>query len=220
MKIAIYTLVASIASASAFAPSHIQNAGHLSTELNARPKLAAKKAAAGKKAVAGKNEPAVTFPAIKFPWEKTEPVAAPKASTVKKGRSKLAKSPSVFDRVSNMDLYAPVKTQNDYGARRGKNLSQGKLAQNSYVPSGMSKAEYQKVRQKDKKKKDDFYNYNVEKGGKFKFFYDFYKNRGTDTKDNWRDVTNKHTMAKTKYDWQGDSDMAGGGSSGSRFTGR
>jgi len=230
MKITICTLVASIASVSAFAPSTLQNVG-FDTELNARPKLATKNVVAGKKTVASKkvvagkkivagnanavkNAPAITFPKpnIKFPWDKPEPepVTAKKGSRVKKSRAKVAaKSPTIADRVFNMDLYAPVADQNDYGARRNKKLTKGKLSQKSYVPAGMSKAQYEKVRAKDVKKKNDFYEYNVKKGGKFKFFYDFYKNRGTDTKDDWRDVTNSHTMAKTKYDWQGDEDKAG-----------
>jgi len=225
MKIATYALVASIASVTAFAPSQFQNAGHYNTEINARPKLATKKVGTGKKPVATKakavkKEPAITFPAVKLPWDNSKPVTAKKVTPVKKGRAKVAaRGPSLFDRVSNMDLYAPVANQNDYGARKGKNLSQGKLSQRSYVPAGMTKVEYEKIRQRDQKKKDDNYSYNVAKGGKFKLFYDFYKNRGTDTDANWRDVTNKHTMAKTKYDWQGDSDLAGGGS-GTRFTGR
>jgi len=210
---------------SAFTPSLLQSTGHLSTELNARPKLATKKAGAGKKTVAakgGKDAPAISFPKVTFPWDsKPEPVE--KVSSVKKstGRAKLGqKSPTISDRIFNMDLYAPVANQNDYGARKGKKLTQGKLSQKSYVPAGMSKAQYEKIRSKDKRKKDDTYAYNVEKQGRYNLFYEFYKNRGTDTKENWRDVTNKHTMAKTKYDWQGDNDMAGGGSGGSRFTGR
>jgi len=219
MKISI-TLVACIASASAFAPSLKNAAHHSSTKLNARPKLTAKKDAPvkkGSKPVSGQKAPAVTFPkpSIQFPWDKPEPVASKKGVTVKKGRSKVdSKGPSLTQRVFEMDLYAPVANQNDYGARNKKNLKAGQLAKKSYVPAGMSKAQYEKVRAKDVKTKKDNYDRNVAKGGVFSDFYDFYKNRGTDLKDNWRGVTNSHTMAKTKYDWQGDDDMAGGRSLG------
>jgi len=218
MKIATFTLAASIASVSAFAPSSLRSVGHFDTELNARPKLATKKGGAGKNALkAGANEPAITFHALNFPWDKPEPEppTVKRGATLKRGKT-TQKKQSIFDRVSNMDLYAPVANQNDYGARSGKKLAQGKLSQRSYVPSGMSKAQYEKIRCKDKKKKDENYAYNVKKGGKFNLFYEFYIKRGTDKNGDWKDVTNKHTMAKTKYDWQGDDDMGGFGSSAGR----
>merc|ERR1740136_522709 len=82
-----------------------------------------------------------------------------------------------------MDLYAPVANQNDYGARRKKDLKTGSLSKNSYVPAGLTKAQYEKIRNKDTKKKSDNYERNVAKAGKFSDFYAFYKNRGTDLKD-------------------------------------
>ena len=211
MKSTSITLVACIASASAFAPSSVNNIALHSTELNARPKLA-KKSTAG----AEKSQPAVSFqkPSFQLPWDKPEPVTATKGKPVKKGRGKLADkggNTRLAQRVFDMDLYAPVADQNDYGARRKKDLKTGSLSKNSYVPAGLTKAQYEKIRNKDTKKKSDNYERNVAKAGKFSDFYAFYKNRGTDLKDTWRDVTNSHTMAKTKYDWQGDDDKAGGG---------
>jgi len=214
------TLVACIASASAFVPSTLQNAAQHSTELNARPKLVNKKAAVGKakagaKAVAGNKQAAISFPAPKFqfPWDKTEEVAPVKAVGGKKGKAKLADKTggkTVSARIFEMDLWAPVADSNNYGARSKKNLvANGQLSKKSYVPQGLTKAQYEKVRAKGAKTKKDNYDRNVAKAGKFSDFYAFYKNRGTDTKDNWRDVTNSHTMAKTKYDWQGDEDKAG-----------
>merc|ERR1719491_1447833 len=213
------TLVACIASASAFAPSALQNVAQRNTELNAKPKLANKKAAVGKtkaaggKPVAGNKKAAISFPTpqFSFPWDKTEAVAPVKAAPGKKGRSKLAdkkKGTSISSIVFDMDLFAPVSDQNDYGARRKMNLKAGELSKRSYVPAGLTKAQYEKARAKDVKKKDK-YDYNVSKAGKFSDFYAFYKNRGTDTKDSWRDVTNSHPMAKPKFDWQGDDDLAG-----------
>jgi len=152
---------------------------------------------------------------------KTEDVAPVKAVGGKKGKAKLAEKKSggrsLSSVVFDMDLWAPVADSNNYGARNKKKLvANGKLAKKSYVPQGLSKAQYEKVRAEGAKKKKDNYDRNVAKAGKFSDFYAFYKNRGTDTKDSWRDVTNSHTMAKTKYDWQGDDDMGGFGSSSGR----
>jgi len=118
---------------------------------------------------------------------------------------------TVSQAVFEMDLYNPVKTQNDYGARRKKNITTGKLSKNSYVPAGMTQEQYAKMRTGEAKAKKDRYNKYVAAGDEYNLFFDFYKNRGTDKNSNWRSDTNGHTMAKTKYDWDGDSDIAGGG---------
>merc|ERR1711971_935581 len=106
-----------------------------------------------------------------------------------------------------MDLFAPVATQNDYGARKSKKLTTGKLSGNSYVPDGLTKAQYEAVRNKDSKK-------NVAKAGKFLDYTKFYLDRGTDVKQDWYSrVDGGHRMAKTKYDYsgtQGDEPEFGG----------
>jgi len=157
----------------------------------------------------------VPKPGIKFPWDKAEAAVPAKATAVKKGKAKLSEKnvggKSLTQRVFEMDLFAPVSDQNDYGARRKKNLvANGQLAKKSYVPEGLTKAQYEKVRAQGAKKKKDNYDRNVAKAGKFQDYTEFYTKRGTDLKDNWRDVTNSHTMAKTKYDWQTGDDMAAG----------
>jgi len=219
--VATIYLAATIASASAFAPSPLNNAAVHITELNARPKLANKKAAVSK--ASSDKKAAISFPkpnlpSFQLPWDKPEAVTPVKAVKGKKGKAKVADKKggkTVSARIFEMDLWAPVADSNDYGARRKKNLvANGQLSKKSYVPAGMTKAQYEKVRAKGAKTKKDNYDRNVAKAGKFSDFYAFYKNRGTDTKDSWRDVTNSHTMAKTKYDWQGDDDMGGFGSTG------
>lgn len=108
-----------------------------------------------------------------------------------------------------MDLWAPVSDSNDYGARGKKNLKVGKLGDNSYVPAGLSKAAYQKVRDADQAKKNSNYQKNVAKAGKFSDYTAFYMKRGTDTSESWaKSVTKGHDMAKTKYDWSGQKNEA------------
>eukprot|EP00543_Licmophora_paradoxa_P001075 CAMPEP_0202445224 /NCGR_PEP_ID=MMETSP1360-20130828/4086_1 /ASSEMBLY_ACC=CAM_ASM_000848 /TAXON_ID=515479 /ORGANISM="Licmophora paradoxa, Strain CCMP2313" /LENGTH=135 /DNA_ID=CAMNT_0049061409 /DNA_START=54 /DNA_END=461 /DNA_ORIENTATION=+ len=104
-----------------------------------------------------------------------------------------------------MDLFAPNSQQNDYGARNNKKLQQGKITEKSYIPAGLSKAEYEKLRSAETKKKADNYAKNVAKAGKFIDYTDWYTKRGTDVGDGWfKSATNGHTMAKTKYDWSGE----------------
>merc|ERR1712232_15597 len=101
--------------------------------------------------------------------------------------------------------FAPKANQNDYGARRGKNMKQGTLSRNSYVPAGLSRAQYAAFRKKEQQKKAANYNRNVAKAGVFIDYTDWYIQRGTDIKQDWKEtVTNGHRMAKTKYDWQGE----------------
>merc|ERR1712194_865966 len=90
------------------------------------------------------------------------------------------------------DLFAPVKTQNDYGARNKKKLS-----------IGMSAEQYNKIRNKDLMAKKRNYAKNVAKAGVFEDYTDWYLARGTDKNQSWaKSVTKGHRMAKTKYDWQ------------------
>jgi len=122
------------------------------------------------------------------------------------GTSSTALNESLFRTLSNMDLWAPVKDSNSYGARSKKNIKTGKLTSNSYVPSGLSKAQYEKVRSDADAKKDARYAKNVKKAGKFLGFSVFYQKRGTKVGGEWMDEPNRgHDMAKTKYDWSVDS---------------
>jgi hypothetical protein len=71
----------------------------------------------------------------------------------------------------------------------------------------LTKAEYEKIRDRDLKKKEENYKKNVAKAGKFIDFTDWYKKRGTDISDAWiKDVTRGHNMVKTKYDYSGSKD--------------
>ena len=127
---------------------------------------------------------------------------------VSEGRASTQLSESLFDKIFGMDLFEPVKTQNDYGARNSKNLKQGKITSSSYVPSGLSAAEYQKFRDAEAAKKKANYERNVKKAGIFTDYTEWYKKRGTDLNMDWKKnkATLGHQMAKTKYDWSGDSD--------------
>eukprot|EP00593_Proboscia_inermis_P007035 CAMPEP_0171311760 /NCGR_PEP_ID=MMETSP0816-20121228/22044_1 /TAXON_ID=420281 /ORGANISM="Proboscia inermis, Strain CCAP1064/1" /LENGTH=170 /DNA_ID=CAMNT_0011796757 /DNA_START=98 /DNA_END=610 /DNA_ORIENTATION=+ len=115
---------------------------------------------------------------------------------------------TIFQTISEMDLFAPKSTQNDYGARGKKKLTTGKIkAGSSYIPDGLTVKQYEALRNKEDKKKDANYARNVAKAGKFLDYTDFYIKRGTDTTDTWiNSVTRGHDMAKTKYDWSGKTD--------------
>uniref|UniRef100_A0A7S1VRA8 PS II complex 12 kDa extrinsic protein n=1 Tax=Grammatophora oceanica TaxID=210454 RepID=A0A7S1VRA8_9STRA len=114
-----------------------------------------------------------------------------------------------FENIFGMDLFAPNPNVNTYGARSKKKLGGGKLGAKSYVPAGLSKSEYEKVRSADQKVKDERYAKNVKKAGKFQDYTKFYIQRGTDTSDSWiKSVTRGHDMAKTKYDWSGKTETA------------
>lgn len=89
-------------------------------------------------------------------------------------------------------------------------LKVGKIGDSSYVPSGLTAAEYNKVREQEAAKKAANYKKNVAKAGKFLDYTDFYTKRGTDKNENWfKSVTRGHDMAKTKYDWSGTNDAKG-----------
>lgn len=132
---------------------------------------------------------------------------APQMSNVR-ASTELAEKKSFFKTVFDMDLFAPVADQNDYGARNKKQLATAKLGSQSYVPAGLTKAQYEAVRSGDDQKKNSNYAKNVAKAGKFLDYTDFYTKRGTDVTDAWnKSVTKGHRMAKTKFDWSGNTDQ-------------
>jgi len=122
-------------------------------------------------------------------------------------RSSTQLSESFFDKVFNMDLFEPQKDQNNYGQYKKKGIKVGALSNKSYVPAGMSKAQYEKLRAAEQKKKDANYNRNAKKAGVFEDYTAFYTKRGTDTKQAWyKDPNRGHRMAKTKYSFDTDND--------------
>eukprot|EP00584_Thalassiosira_punctigera_P002520 CAMPEP_0172541420 /NCGR_PEP_ID=MMETSP1067-20121228/12222_1 /TAXON_ID=265564 ORGANISM="Thalassiosira punctigera, Strain Tpunct2005C2" /NCGR_SAMPLE_ID=MMETSP1067 /ASSEMBLY_ACC=CAM_ASM_000444 /LENGTH=141 /DNA_ID=CAMNT_0013327455 /DNA_START=68 /DNA_END=490 /DNA_ORIENTATION=+ len=109
---------------------------------------------------------------------------------------------SLFKKISNLDLWAPVADSNDYGGRNKKNLKTGTLTDRSYVPSGLTKAQYEKIRSEADAKKAANYQKNVKKAGVFQDYTEFYLKRGSDENGSWLQMPNRgHDMAKTKYDW-------------------
>eukprot|EP00551_Chaetoceros_affinis_P012681 CAMPEP_0203663896 /NCGR_PEP_ID=MMETSP0090-20130426/1396_1 /ASSEMBLY_ACC=CAM_ASM_001088 /TAXON_ID=426623 /ORGANISM="Chaetoceros affinis, Strain CCMP159" /LENGTH=158 /DNA_ID=CAMNT_0050526941 /DNA_START=62 /DNA_END=538 /DNA_ORIENTATION=+ len=118
-----------------------------------------------------------------------------------------AEKKSFFKTVFDMDLFAPKADQNDYGARSKKTLTRGEITGKSYIPAGLTAEQYKKIRAAEDKKKADNYQRNVKKAGVFEDYTEFYKKRGTDVGESWfKSPTRGHRMAKTKYDWSGDSD--------------
>merc|ERR1712137_935774 len=106
-----------------------------------------------------------------------------------------------------MDLFNPVKDQNNYGARDKKNLKQGSIGKGSYVPDGLTASQYNAIRSQEKSKADSNYKRNVAKAGKFLGYDEFYLQRGTDLGGAWKkSATLGHRMAKTKYDYSGEKD--------------
>jgi membrane protein involved in colicin uptake len=80
-------------------------------------------------------------------------------------------------------------------------LKQGKIGAGSYVPNGLTAAQYQKVRDQEASKKKSNYERNVKKAGVYEDYTEFYVKRGTDTSQKWyKSVTRGHRMAKLKYD--------------------
>merc|ERR1712228_710552 len=116
--------------------------------------------------------------------------------------TELFEKKTLFRRISEMDLFAPKADQNMYGARNKKDLSVGKITEGkSYIPSGLSASQYEKIRAEQDAKKKANYQRNVAKAGKFQDYTEFYKKRGTDTSQGWiKSVTRGHEMVKTKYD--------------------
>lgn len=83
-------------------------------------------------------------------------------------------------------------------------MAVGKISENSYIPAGLTKAQYEEIRKAEKAKKDAQYQKNVAKAGKFLGFDEFYEKRGTNLDQDWiKSPTKGHLMAKTKYDWSG-----------------
>lgn len=112
---------------------------------------------------------------------------------------------SIFTKLSNMDLWAPVSDSNNYGARGRKNIKTGTLTSKSYIPSGLTKEQYEKIRKDADAKKAANYQKNVKKAGIFQDYTEFYMKRGSDENGSWMKLPNLgHTMAKTKYDWSGE----------------
>jgi hypothetical protein len=111
---------------------------------------------------------------------------------------------SLAGRIFDLDLFAPVADQNDYGARSKKKIVTGKITDKSYVPSGLTKAQYEKIRAEERARKEANYTAKMAKAGLFEDFTEWYKQRGTDLNQSWiKSVTRGHTMVKTKYDWSG-----------------
>lgn len=78
------------------------------------------------------------------------------------------------------------------------------LAPQSYVPAGLTAAQYNAQRSKERSAKEKNYQKNVAKAGKFEDYTDFYLKRGTDQNGSWLKAANRgHKMVKTKYDWDG-----------------
>lgn len=116
---------------------------------------------------------------------------------------------SLFKKISNLDLWAPVSDSNDYGGRAKKNVKTGSLTDRSYVPSGLTKAQYEKIRADTDAKKAANYQKNVNKAGIFQDYTEFYTKRGSEENGSWLKMPNRgHDMAKTKYDWSGETNTA------------
>jgi hypothetical protein len=78
-------------------------------------------------------------------------------------------------------------------------LKTGKLGSNSYVPAGLTAAQYQKIRDAEEAKKNANYEKNVKKAGKFLDFTKFYTQRGTDLNQAWAKQPGRgHTFAKVR----------------------
>jgi hypothetical protein len=133
---------------------------------------------------------------------------APSQQSAGSSTQLFAEKKSFFKTVFEMDLFSPKADQNDYGARNKKNNKIGTIeGGKSYVPSGLSADQYNKLRAGEAKKKADNYQRNVKKAGVFEDYTEFYKKRGTDVGEGWfKSPTRGHRMAKTKYDWSGDGD--------------
>lgn len=106
-----------------------------------------------------------------------------------------------------MDLWAPRKDSNKYGARAKKNLKQGSIGANGYVPDGLTAAQYNSIRQKEAAAKQAKYEEKKSKAFKFLDFTDFYLKRGTSEGGSWLKAPGRgHEFVKTKYDWSGKKD--------------
>ncbi|GMI09572.1 hypothetical protein TrLO_g1309 [Triparma laevis f. longispina] len=139
------------------------------------------------------------------------PVHQASSTSLSAAKKEPASGKSVSRSIFDMDLWkerAAGGVGNEYGnrANKEKQFGWGKIGKvqegSSYVPSGLTAAQYNDIRAKQKSKKDANYAKNVAKAGKFEDYTDFYLKRGTDTGGSWlKDVTRGHRMVKTKYDW-------------------
>lgn len=94
-----------------------------------------------------------------------------------------------------------------YSIPHYRQIKTGSLGSNSYIPAGLTKEQYEKIRARDDKKKAANYEKNVKKAGKFLDYTQFYLDRGTDVGEKWfKSPTRGHRMAKTKFDWSGRTD--------------
>lgn len=85
---------------------------------------------------------------------------------------------------------------------------QGSLGSNSYVPAGLTPAQYANIRAADAKKAESNYQKNAAKAGKFLKLDAFYRARGTEEGGKWLKAPAKgHNMVKTKYDFGGSGNM-------------
>jgi len=194
MKTSALIIVTCVASASAFAPS--SNGARSSTQLAAEEK---KFSFPNPFAAPAPTPVAVEKKKSFFPTSSSK---APTKVIVEQKKSK-----SLFKTIFEMDLFAPNKEQNDYGARTKKNVKIGELTSKSYIPAGLSRDQFDKIRKDASKKKAENYQKNVKKAGVFEDYTEFYMKRGTDNSQAWKkDVNLGHRMAKTKYDWSGDKD--------------
>jgi len=140
-----------------------------------------------------------------------------------RGETSTQLNKSIFDAISDMDLWAPDKDSNSYGARNNKKLSIGEIKKGkSYVPDGLTASQYQNIRKKQQKSKDDNYKRNVAKAGVFEDYTDFYTKRGTDADMEWAKNKNTlgHRFAKTKYDWAGTPGSSFGGTTADQTKGK
>jgi hypothetical protein len=117
---------------------------------------------------------------------------------------------ALADRIFGMDLFAPKKDQNNYGARAKKDIKVGTLTNKSYIPNGLTQAEYDKIRKAEFAKKQSKYQEKEKKAFKFIDYTEWYTKRGTELdKGSWyADINKGHTMVKTKFDWSGKKDEA------------
>ncbi|KAL3769736.1 hypothetical protein ACHAW5_009196 [Stephanodiscus triporus] len=77
-----------------------------------------------------------------------------------------------------MDLWAPVTGPRRLRRLPKKKIVTGKLTDRSYVPAGLTRAQYEKIREEADKKKAANYQKNVAKAGVFIDYTDFYLKRG------------------------------------------
>jgi len=179
------------------------------------PKKTAAKKVVAKKPVAKKvvtKKPVAKKVVVRKPAAKKVVVkkAAPKR-VVRAKKLPPKDNTKIAQRIFGMDLWAPISKSNDFGARTGKKLQAAALGRNSYVPEGLSKADYMKVRNNDDQKKKKQYSKVMSKVGSSTSFYSWYKSRGTDKGDKWLDADGRgHAFAKTKYNWGAEDDDISG----------